>query len=300
MIPQFPVFKDLKIEDKEEIEKITKLYPPYSDFNFTSLWSWDVESQVKISILNGNLIIRFSDYITNDLFYSFIGSENIENTVAKLLDLSEKEGLNIRLNLIPEESVQKLSSPSFNLEEDRDNFDYIYTLEKIIKYDGNRLRSRRNLFNRFKNKYISETIIINPSDIYLREMIYGVFRLWAENKKLSPEETKNELLAINRVLNLSLSDRNIVIVGLLDGKKMIGFVINELVHNDTAILHFEKADENYIGVYSYLMSENARILHGLNRTLLNYEQDLGIPGLRLGKKAYRPLYFLKKYRLSID
>lgn len=41
MIPKFPEFKKLELSNKEEIENFTSKFPPYSDFNFVSMWCWD-------------------------------------------------------------------------------------------------------------------------------------------------------------------------------------------------------------------------------------------------------------------
>jgi hypothetical protein len=71
MIPQFPSFKKLTPDDREEIETITHEHDPYSDFNFSSMWAYNTEEDFEISRINNNIIIRFQDYITNKRFYSF-------------------------------------------------------------------------------------------------------------------------------------------------------------------------------------------------------------------------------------
>ena len=42
MLPKFPEFKKLELNDKAVLHSVTALLPPYSDFNFTSLFSWNV------------------------------------------------------------------------------------------------------------------------------------------------------------------------------------------------------------------------------------------------------------------
>ena len=80
MIPEFPEFKKLELSDKEDVEAFTKKFPPYSDFNFVSMWSWDIKGEMRLSILNGNLVVRFTDYITGDPFYSFLGNNKTNET----------------------------------------------------------------------------------------------------------------------------------------------------------------------------------------------------------------------------
>lgn len=45
MLPEFPQFKNLELSDEEEIERHTHKFLPYSDFNFVSMWSWDIKGK---------------------------------------------------------------------------------------------------------------------------------------------------------------------------------------------------------------------------------------------------------------
>ncbi|MCR4263195.1 MAG: hypothetical protein NUV98_00565, partial [Candidatus Roizmanbacteria bacterium] len=75
MIPLFPKFKFLELEDAEQINAIVTKYPPYSDYNFVSLWSYNVENKVEVSVHDNNLLIKFLDYTSSDYFYSCIGTQ---------------------------------------------------------------------------------------------------------------------------------------------------------------------------------------------------------------------------------
>ena|SRR2546425_11671494 len=85
--------------------------------------------------------------------------------------------------------------------------------------------------------------------------------------------------------------------GLFDGSRLIGFSIQEQVHNGYVIGHFGKAAKNYVGLNQFLENECAKIC-AQGSTYLNNEQDLGIEGLRRAKSLWRPLFFLKKYTIS--
>src|SRR6185436_18619332 len=109
MIPEFPEFKKLELTDKEEVEKFTSKFPPYSDFNFVSMWSWDIKGEMRLSMLNGNLVVRFTDYLTGELFYSFLGNSKVNETAEMLINFSRKEGLGAKLRLVPEDSIKGLN-----------------------------------------------------------------------------------------------------------------------------------------------------------------------------------------------
>ena len=296
-LPEFPKFKPLELSDRTAIEAITKTYPPYSDFNFTSMWSWDIKGEMRISQLNGNLVVRFSDYTTGEPFYSFLGNTKPSDTANQLLDLCKRQGLEPILKLVPESSVSELDKSAFIVEEDRDNFDYTYLIDKLRTYDGNKLRAKRNFCNRFKKNYTYSIEKLDPSNLQIQKRIMDLFDVWRVNKGIAETETLNERKSFHRIFEAS-GNENIIFVGMFINGDLVGLVVNELLPNDYAILHFEKGDEKYIGIYSGLMLENAKILYALNRKFLNYEQDLGLQGLRLGKRSFQPTNFLKKYTLK--
>ena len=124
MLPKFPSFKRLELSDKADIEKITNQFPPYSDFNFTSLWCWYTHDQILISELHNNLVVKFTDYQSLEPFYSFIGINDVDNTVVNLLNLAKKEEISMQIKLLPEETIKFIDKTKFQIEEDIDNFDY--------------------------------------------------------------------------------------------------------------------------------------------------------------------------------
>src|SRR6185295_15686005 len=109
----------------------THQFPPYSDFNFVSMWSWDIKGDMRICQLHGNLVVRFTDYITGEPFYSFLGNHEVNDTARQLLELSKKEGFELALKLVPEESIKHLDNMTFHIVEDRDHFDYIFDTKSL-------------------------------------------------------------------------------------------------------------------------------------------------------------------------
>ncbi len=296
---EFPQFKKLELSDRSFIESFTKDYLPYSDYNFTSLWSWNIKDEIQFSTLNGNLIVRFTDYITSKPFYSFLGSSEQEKTIDELLQLCIREGLEPTLKLLPAESVRGLSSEKYTIVEDEDNFDYILLIPLLCEYPGKHFRGKKNFVNRFRKNYIAETVILDMHQKDIQDNMKQLFFTWADNKELSVQDTKNEYEAITRLLK-TLTDTNLISIGLYVDKRLIGFSVNEIVNGTYAILHFEKADSiNFVGIYPYVMQETARVLAHKECMYLNYEQDLGIEGLKKSKLSYSPAEFLKKFRLQM-
>ncbi|MFH1608981.1 MAG: phosphatidylglycerol lysyltransferase domain-containing protein [Patescibacteria group bacterium] len=295
MLPEFPKFKSIELSDKEDVEKITHKYPPCSDFNFVSMWSWDIKGEMRISQLYGNLIVRFTDYLTGEPFYSFLGDNKVNETAQALLELSKEEGLKSELKLVPEFIIEKLDNKKFKIKEDRDHFDYIYDLKKLSEYSGPEYYTKRSEISRFLKKI--NDISIQRLDIFDEKNKYHVFSLnneWLKHKKTKDPffNIPNELIAINKFLSIKFD--NTYAIGIFEKEKMIAYFFGEIFPNRHAVGHFCKASK-YSGLFDFIMKESSRTFLDLNAEFLNFEQDLGVEGLKKSKMSYRPVDFLKKY-----
>ncbi|HEY4036804.1 MAG TPA: phosphatidylglycerol lysyltransferase domain-containing protein [Ktedonobacteraceae bacterium] len=304
MIPVFPLFKQLDLADKEEFETKTKCFLPYSDYNFVSLWSFNTKKDIEISILHDNLVIKFTDYITTKPFYSFLGTNQVNETIDILLEFSKKNKLPSELKLIPEVCIGTLKdSQNYTIFEDRDNFDYILSAKVLCDLSGHKYLVKRNRINRFKKNYDNHSIsVLDLKKDSTRDEIINLFHLWGKQKnqlraEAEIELTVNELTAIKRLLD-DANLLNLYSVGIYCNSSLIALSINELVQDSYAMTHFEKADTSYTGVFQYLKHITAELVYKLGILYLNYEQDSGIEGLREAKESYHPISFLKKYIIS--
>lgn len=299
MIPEFPLFKKIELSDKHDIEKITSQYPPYSDFNFVSMWCWNTKEQLKISQLYGNLIIYFTDYITDEPFCSFLGNNKITETIRKLHEYCKNNKIKPDLSLIPEHSISELLQEDVKIYEDIDNFDYVYDLNKIQSYTGSQFSQKRNKVKVFLKKINNPIIkILDLKDHNIKKQILTLNEYWYTKKTTKDLnfKIKNELLATERFFSGNFKES--LAIGLFQNDKLIGYSIYSILsYCNYATSHFCKADTSYTGIYDYLIQESAKILFSKNCNFLNYEQDLGIPGLRASKKSFASSY-LRKYKIS--
>lgn len=294
MIPIFPEFKKIEISDKEEIENFTKNFPPYSQFHFVTLFCWDVQEKRRISILNGNLIVKTTDDLSGEIFYTFLGANNSHETIKTLFNISQKEGLKPVLNLIPQETANKFSNSekSLSVKEDRNNFDYIYSINDLKHFCGSKYAQSRNLLSRFHRKYPNfkvKLFSLTEEDDLRR--FNEVWNIWNYIKEGYVEK---EEIAIKRFLN-NISHFELVNVMIYVDDKPVAFTISQVINKEFAISHFAKANYTYSGVTAAIMNETAKRLDELGCKYLNYEEDLGLQTLRRAKQSYQPAYFLKKY-----
>lgn len=295
MIPQFPKLKRLELEDRTEVEKHTKDFPSYSDYSFASLYSYNVSESIELSYLNQNLVIKFEDYITGEFFFSFLGKNKIKETVDLLMQEAKKRGIIGHLSLFPQANLNNGKEiPGYVIQEDLNNFDYILSLEKICCLEGAQFHDKRNLANRFNKENPDASVkLLDLMDEKFQKEILELFDQWVKQKK-DYEDTEHEKMAIKRLLKAS-HNFNLVSLGIYKNSMLIAWAVTEIISDSWSISHFAKADVSFKGIYEALFRELARELMKKNCKFINYEQDLGIPGLRHSKQQWNPVGYLKKY-----
>ena len=302
MIPAFPEFKKLEFEDRNQIEQFTKDFPPYSDFDFVSMYSWNIEGKFLISELNNNLVVQFADYLTGEPFLSFIG-RNLPNETAKiLLSYSLQNNIVPKLKLVPQEVTDSFNKDTFNIVEDRDSFDYIYNTFEHSNFAGGSYANKR--------KEVSAILRTNPDieaksiDIYdpeIQQTMTGLYNKWAENK-MSEEKLleKNESVSFQRLIKaLNYCDNKLSGLGIFSDNRLIAFCIYELMTDDFAVGHTAKSDNLIKGSNAFLMKSLGEVLSKSGKKYFNYEQDLGLENLRTAKERFRPVFYLKKYIVEL-
>jgi hypothetical protein len=299
MIAQFPSFESVSVESKDEINSIVNKFLPYSDFNFVSMFSWDVKQSMSVSGLNKNLIVRFKDYISDDSFLSFIGDQNIDETIKTLIKYSSENGMGGRLHLIPEAVIEQIRRPSdFIVEEDRDSHDYIVLALKLTELKGKDYAAKRNGRNKFIASHGDRAQLRHLQiDDNITKEIMNTFHNWREVSEKELEQAESELLATERLL-LHSNHFELMSLGIYIDDIMVAYSIYE-IQGPYAIGHFEKAIKTYPGLYDYLKHSTASELHKKGVKYINYEQDLGIEGMRNAKLLLHPETFLKKFTIGL-
>lgn len=296
MIPKFPEFKKLEFSDKQEIDAITSQYEPYSDFHFETMWSWDTNDSLKISNLNGNLILLTKDIFTDQVVCSYLGNHKVNNTLYNLFDFLDSTGTQSpKISLVPEISLKGIDFSKYFIEIDLNTCDYIYTLRHLSQYSGNQYTQKRGRRNTFMRNYPDVSVkVLDLKDPVHRQEILNLNSAWVQNKAKYQNEADNdkEALALTRFMDANFDSA--YCLGVYH-KELIGYAIFSFHRNDYALNQFIKADISYKGVYEFLMHECATFLGEKGYEFLNYLEDMGMSGLRKAKMTYRPVKFLRKY-----
>lgn len=180
--------------------------------------------------------------------------------------------------------------------EDRGNWDYLYLSSELSTLSGNRFHKKKNLLKQFQKNY--EFTYHSLTEEYVESALtmqkeWCILRDYTSSEALVAEND-----AIERVLSKWGSIPSLCGGILFVDEAPIAYTIAEVLHDDTLIVHFEKALTTIKGGYQAINYHFCNDI-GLNYTYLNREQDLGDEGLRQAKLSYNPVDYAKKYKVTI-
>ena len=85
---------------------------------------------------------------------------------------------------------------------------------------------------------------------------------------------------------------------ILMGSEVEAFALGELLNNETAVVHIEKANPEIPGLYAVINQQFCE-KSWQDVPYVNREQDLGEPGLRKAKLSYYPEHLEEKFRIRL-
>jgi hypothetical protein len=297
-LPEFPFFRDLSLEDKPLLDlAFTRFPPPISEFTFTNLFIWRKSYQIKISRFQ-NFLCLFSEKGGNSFFFPPIGEGNIIECYRTLLHFLLERGISPKITRVPEEVLSRMDwkAEGIMAELDRNQSDYIYLVNDLIQLQGRRYHRKRNHIKKFKEKYNYQYVPLTPERI---SECLELETAWCDLRhcEVDPGLT-NEFIAIKEGFTHfeALGVRGGAV--LIDGK-VEAFTLGEPLNQETVVVHIEKANPDFDGLYPTL---NQAFLqsHWSGFTYVNREQDLGEEGLRKAKESYFPHHMVNKYSLSLN
>lgn len=300
MIPDFPNLKPIELADKQAVDQYINTFGGYSDFTFSNIWCWDLENKCKISLLNNNLVILFTDYYEKKDFLSFIGNTKVAETALILLDFAKKANISSELSFVPEAAaLEALLEPGLLVTDQRDNFDYTYSTSELGLYAGRAHKNKRGLVNKFTREFPNHRFANEDiSDPLIQIELRKIFQLKDNSDTFKNYYLTLEAKSFERMLSIS-KNLDLILTCIYIDDRMVGFSLDEIFQNGTALSHFCKVNYKYMGIYEFQNKHIATNLHNQGIHTWNWVEDLGIKNLRKSKMSYRPKKLLKTYNISL-
>ena len=177
----------------------------------------------------------------------------------------------------------------------RDWFDYLYDAQDMVTFRGRRFNGQRNHIHRFQRLY-PDWAFERITAQNLPE-VCAFFDDFTRRYHKDSDSAQAEEGCVREFLRDF--DAYAPLAGLLRvNGRVAGFSAGEIV-GDTLIIHIEKADIAYEGVYQVLVNEYAKCFVTPDVRYINREEDVGDEGMRRSKESYHPVRLLEKYLVRI-
>ncbi len=284
-IPQYPASRAIVKGDKSAFDSILKgMQPRESEYTFTNLFLWGHARGYSVSMLDGHILVSTA----NGDFLQPIGPDPT-GVMRRLMD---REG-GAAFVRVSEEVADALRGPGVEVEESRDDFDYVYRRKDLAELGGAKYYSKRSFAEKAIEQYGAGVLEGRDTDIE------GCRRLqdqWCEEHACERDTALAEEARALYVLFLNKKDLWVKCVAVVIDGRVAAFAAGEELNDDTFVIHFEKADTRYKGIYQLVNREFAKRVPE-KYAYINREQDLGVPGIRKAKESYHPVFMVKKFRV---
>ena len=125
-----------------------------------------------------------------------------------------------------------------------------------------------------------------------KENIVELLNIYLERNK----ELKIEYDVIRDVL-INFHKLDLKSIAIYVDNTLAGFSIGEK-YGDTAIIHIERCDISFKGIYSFL-NRTFLEMYFSDTLYVNRQEDCGNLGLRKSKESYHPISYIKKCFIKI-
>jgi len=188
--------------------------------------------------------------------------------------------------------IEGLSQYRADINYDPNFCDYLYDADKLRQLSGKALHGKKNHFNQFCRTY--PDFDYRPICIADRDEALALVKNWCDEKTLDCMNLcQSDYRAIRQLFH-DMPDLAVRGGTIRIGGKMVAFSLGSLINPETAVIHFEKAETNYIGLYAAI---NKLVLENEFPDVrwVNREEDMGMAGLRKAKESYGPVRMIRKY-----
>ncbi|MBQ4523735.1 MAG: GNAT family N-acetyltransferase [Lachnospiraceae bacterium] len=288
------IFHPISLKDREWMtQKLKEEELGACEYTFSNNFIWSDVYEVEVGQVFDCGIIRYKEQ--EHFKYSFpFGNGDKKKVIEWLRELCAANKDKLVMYPVLEEERKKLIEwfpGEFDIDSDRGDFDYVYTVEKLTTLRGKKLHGKRNHIARFKDEEDWNYEPLNQENI---DGCRRMAKLWMEQREDKWNfEMEQELKVLEKAF--SFYDELGLFGGVLRKKgEIVAFTIGEPLNSDTMVVHFEKAFPELQGAYP--MINQQFVLHeGQNFVYVNREEDTGDLTLRKAKMSYYPDVLLKKY-----
>lgn len=291
------IFKKLNFEDKTLFDEYFCKYPPLiSEYTFSNLFVWQNSRIIEYAQYEEGLIILATTK-ENKYFLSPIGFNDNKKIITLMLEYGQKYNLTNSIKRVDEETIDSIKNTGLKIIEDIDNFDYVYNRDDLAFLNGRKYSNKRGFIKKFCADYYHRYWSYKNHK-ECREKCIIFTEKWFENRKPIDEALQNEYYAIKNFFS-NYNEFNAIGGVICIEDEIVGYSFGEKLNKNTFVVHFEKADSKYSGIYQTINKLFVENEIPSKFQYINREQDLGVSGIRKAKESYYPVKMIKKFNITI-
>ena len=285
-------FRDITLEDRDRAASMICASGCHgADYSFANMYIWRKAYRPQVYFTDNRMLVAMPQYHV----YAYPkGGGDVTESLELLLDHAHGTGRKLFLRGLTDKTLKEflpLYGDRFEITEDRDNADYIYTAEKLCKLPGRHLSSKRNHIKHFERNgpWHFDRITCENCDV-AKAFVDEFYREKGDPSLAAEAEAIDQMFEHYRAIGFlgGLLYQNDVPVAFTAGTQLDDTVFD---------VHFEKALPGLDGAYTMVNREFANLVCETIPEIqhFNREEDMGIEGLRRAKESYHPDVLLMKY-----
>lgn len=296
-------FAEITLGSKREFDHYIKQNQvQISEMTFTNFFAWRYFYRFRYAVIAGLLCVisvpcRGEHYAMMPI--GDVNEENFTEAFSKIKQYFIERGWRPIFKRIPGQELEYFRNKVASEESivfDRDNSDYIYNTSDLIELRGKKYDGKRNHINRFNRLHTYEYV---PLECSLIGECNRIMEEWCEEKDCDCQngeycERKANQQILKNFKTLGCKGGLIKVDGTFEA-----FTVGEMLSEDTAVIHIEKAKSSINGLYTLINQQFAQ-REWSDTKYINREQDLGREGMRRSKLSYHPIKMVKKYTVYAD
>lgn len=200
-----------------------------------------------------------------------------------------------RLYPVSDRQAAALDLRRFDVQAWDGDADYVYDAQAFIDYAGRPLASRRSQLRQFTAACVPCSRPFGEDRV--ADCRHVLAQWMAQKGKAGGEADESPCLeALQHARAFGLRG----FVHWVDGEPA-GFVLGQSLAPGVQAIRFAKGLDRHVGLYPFMFRHfcvNFEAQFGEPVRWLNFEQDMGLPGLRRSKRSYAPAALLAKRRLA--
>jgi hypothetical protein len=282
-------FQPVEVKDRPIIQPYLVKNSETCYRTFVDMYCWQDYYHFSWTIIEDWLVLRMRVNGERRAAYMVMSKEDhprYSSVIPIIEEDAAAQGLPLCLMSLNEKESQDLANEypgTFIFDNNRDFADYIYSAEDLRTLKGRKYAQKRNHVNKFKSLYSYRfeplTRQIIPECLELAEK-------WEIHHDNS-DTARSELAVIQKSFRY-FEEFELTGGALYVDDRLIAFTYGSELNDHTFCTHVEKADIHYEGAYqmiNYLFAQHIPEKY----TLINREEDMGLPGLRKSKMSYNPV-----------